>query len=51
VADWFSYAHVPPTTEPMLWVPDAIAWAYGNGGDWRRRAARLITDTVDVDQL
>lgn len=46
----FTYAHVAPTVEPMLWVPDAIAWAYGSGGDWRRRADPLIAEVVDVDQ-
>lgn len=44
----FSYAHLPPITEPMLWVPDAIAWAYGAGGSWRQRAAPVISQVIDV---
>jgi hypothetical protein len=35
----------------MLWVPDAIAWAYGCGGEWRRRSQPVVVDVVDVDQL
>lgn len=35
------YRHVSAAEEPMLWVPDAIAWAYGRGGDWRQRIGRL----------
>lgn len=46
-----SYAHLPPTAEPMLWVPDAIAWAYGSGGEWRRRSQPVVVEVVDVDQL
>ena len=46
-----SYAHLPPTSEPMLWVPDAIAWAYGSGGEWRRRTQPVVVDVIDVDQL
>jgi hypothetical protein len=45
-----SYAHLPPTSEPMLWVPDAIAWAYGSGGEWRRRTQSVVVDVVDVDR-
>jgi hypothetical protein len=32
----------------MLWLPDAIAWAYGKGGDWRAQVADVIDDVVDV---
>jgi hypothetical protein len=34
--------------EPLLWVPDAIAWAVGRGGDWRRRAEPLLDKVVDL---
>lgn len=44
----FSYAHLPPITEPMLWVPDAIAWAYGAGGAWRQRVAPVVSEVVDI---
>ena len=29
------YHHMRPHEEPLLWVADAIAWAYGAGGEWR----------------
>lgn len=45
----FSYAHLPPITEPMLWVPDAIAWAYGAGGNWRQRAAPVIDQVITIE--
>jgi hypothetical protein len=39
------YEHVRAHLEPNLWAADAIAWAYGAGGDWRRR----IRNLVDID--
>ncbi len=46
----FSYAHQQSTSEPLLWVPDAIAWAWGRGGDWRRRCTDLglVTGAITV---
>jgi hypothetical protein len=32
-----TYEHLLAHEEPLLWVPDAVAWAHGRGGDWRRR--------------
>ncbi|WP_112241522.1 hypothetical protein [Kribbella monticola] len=28
-----------PKADPLLWVPDGVAWAWMRGGDWRRRVA------------
>jgi len=36
------YGHHGPTEEKLLWLPDIIAWAYGAGGDWRRRVMPVI---------
>lgn len=36
-----TYRHMTAAEEPMLWIPDAIAWAYGRGGDWKRQLDRL----------
>lgn len=47
----FKYGHNIPAQEPLLWIPDAIAWAYGEGGDWKRRVSPLIADAVNVDEL
>ncbi|MEV6287215.1 hypothetical protein [Kribbella sp. NPDC051770] len=29
-----------PKLDPLLWVPDAVAWAWARGGPWRRLVAR-----------
>jgi hypothetical protein len=34
-----TFEHVRPTEDPLLWVPDCLAWAVGAGGEWRRRVA------------
>ena len=31
----FEYRHMSPTEEPMLWIPDAIAWCVQRGGVWK----------------
>lgn len=28
-----------PKADPLLWVPDAVAWSWVRGGDWRRTVA------------
>lgn len=45
-----SYDHLRAREEPLLWVSDAVAWAYGAGPQWRRRAEPLITHVQDVDK-
>jgi hypothetical protein len=44
-----TYQHATAHEEPLLWLPDAIAWAVGRGGDWRRRAEPLLEKVVDLD--
>lgn len=43
-----TFGHAGAHEEPPLWVPDAIAWAAGRGGDWRRRAEPLVEKIVDL---
>jgi len=43
------YDHVLPYEEPLLWVADAVAWAWGAGGDWRRRVEPIVTQTVRIE--
>lgn len=43
------YQHLNAHEEPMLWVADAVAWAYGAGGEWRRRVRTLIDGASDLD--
>jgi hypothetical protein len=37
-----SVEHLRGHADPMLWVPDALAWAYGAGGSWRAQVKHLI---------
>jgi len=34
-------AHLPPHSDPLLWVPDAIGWSYGRKGQWRNKVTNL----------
>lgn len=37
----FEYSHERSQHQPLLWVPDAVAWAFGRGGQWRKRVEDL----------
>ena len=37
----FTYHHQAPVGEPMLWVPDAVAWAWGRDSVWQQLVKRL----------
>lgn len=43
------YEHFRSQQEELLWIADAVAWAYGAGGDWRRRVAPIVTDVITVE--
>ena len=36
-----NYTHCPGSGEPLLWVADAVAWAWGRGRRWRATIADL----------
>ena len=42
------YDHMRAHEEPLLWVADAVAWAYGARGEWRPRVAGLINQVRRV---
>lgn len=44
----FAWVHCAPSGEPLLWAADAAAWAYGKGGDWRRRLEGIVDQVTDV---
>lgn len=44
--DSLAYDHATAAAEPLLAIPDAIAWAWARGGDARRRAEPLVADVV-----
>jgi hypothetical protein len=39
---------LPKAAEPILWCADAIVWSYNRGGDFRRRALRLIDSVTRI---
>lgn len=43
-----AYLHSPPTTEPLLWIPDAIAWCWMRGGTWRKRVEAMGVTRIDA---
>ena len=42
----FRYEHAAPHDRPLLWVSDAVAWCYSNGGDWVRRVEAIVQGRV-----
>jgi len=42
------YEHLRPYEDPLLWIPDAVSWCYGAGGDWRRRVSPLVERVTDL---
>lgn len=43
-----TYLHSAPASEALLWVADCVLWAYGRGGDWRRRTQPLIATVTKL---
>ncbi|EWC62858.1 hypothetical protein UO65_1806 [Actinokineospora spheciospongiae] len=43
------YEHVQSHEDPLLGIADATAWAYGAGGDWRRRIQGVINQVIQVE--
>jgi len=44
-----AYEHIHSSSEPILWISDAVAWSYGAGPDWRRRLDPIIDRVVRLD--
>jgi hypothetical protein len=44
--DAIEYVHLAAPSEPLLWIPDAVVWAWSRGGEWRRRAEALRLTTL-----
>lgn len=42
------YQHQRAGAEPLLGVPDAIAWCWAKGSDWRRRIQPVVRHIRDV---
>jgi hypothetical protein len=46
--DRLRYGHERAAAEALLAVPDAVAWCWGRGGDWRRRVEPLVSTVHQV---
>jgi hypothetical protein len=44
--DTLRYVHEAASAEPLLAIPDAAAWCWAKGGEWRRRASGLVCQAV-----
>lgn len=43
-----SYQHLKAKDEPMLWVPDAVAWCLARGQEWPARVESMIATRRNV---
>ena len=46
--DQLSYELVRAFEEPLLAVPDAVAWCWPRGGQWRAKAKQLVSDVYSA---
>ena len=42
------YNHLKAPAEPMLWVADAVAWAWTHDGRWRAQVDRLVARVTQL---
>ena len=42
------YEHRRPFEELLLALPDAVAWCWAKGGEWRRRVESVVSDVIEV---
>ncbi|MCL2613806.1 MAG: hypothetical protein FWD95_11335 [Nocardioidaceae bacterium] len=43
-----TYSHQPLRSQPLLSIPDVVAWCWARGGDWRRRVAPIVSEVIEV---
>ena len=48
ISDRLRYSHAQAASEPLLAIPDAVAWCWAKGGEWRTRIRPAITAIRDV---
>jgi len=42
------YEHLRAKSEPLLWIPDAVAWCWVKDNNWRERAKPVVRNVVTV---
>ena len=48
VEEEVGFAHELPNDEPLLWIPDALAWCINRGGEWERRVKQMSVKTQNL---
>lgn len=48
VQDMLTYEHLPARSEPLLWIPDAVAWCWTTGDHWQRRIASGLGEIIKL---
>lgn len=43
-AETLTYRHQRTSEEPLLMIPDAIAWCWSRGGQWKTRVRSLVAE-------
>ena len=43
------YSHVQKSEEPIVWAPDAIAWSFARGEDFKRRAMKVVEKVSEIE--
>ena len=46
--DTLAYQHRRAEAEALLAIPDAVAWCWAKGGDWRPRIQAAVTEVRKV---
>lgn len=42
------YEHRVASDEPLLWIADGLAWAFGAGGVWRELAGPILRPAIEL---
>ncbi|GHH64506.1 hypothetical protein [Promicromonospora soli] len=43
------YDHADRHSDALLWIPDAIAWCWQRGGEWRDKVRDAVTEVIEID--
>ena len=50
LAQSVAYEHLPAHAEPLLWIADAVAWAYGNRQPWRSLVEPIVESASTIER-
>lgn len=49
VVDELVYEHLPPRSEPLLWIADAVAWCWTHGSTWQERVRPIVGEVHQLE--